>query len=283
MERFDRQIRLFGKDGQKLIGDAKIAIVGLGGLGSHIVQQMAFLGVGNISLIEVKDLDESNMNRLIGAQHTDTIPGTKKIAIAERLVNSINDKIKVTCVDGNLYTEKAFARLKQATHIFGCVDNDLARHVLNEFCLAYNIPLIDLATDVDSGIYGGRIFSSWWKKAGCLICLDLLDSVDILEDSLSKTTKKNMDQIYGISPDNLEERGPSVVTINGVVASLAATEFMVGVTGLREAKRILVYDGSQGRIVMNIDSPRKNCYYCNSIKGKADAVNIERYIAELND
>ncbi|MCH7928165.1 MAG: ThiF family adenylyltransferase, partial [Candidatus Dadabacteria bacterium] len=83
---------------------------------------LAFLGVGSITLIEVEDLDESNMNRLIVAQHTDPISGTKKIAIAKRLINSVDDKIKVHSFEGGLYTEKAFERLKQASQIFGCVD-----------------------------------------------------------------------------------------------------------------------------------------------------------------
>ena len=98
---------------------------------------------------------------------------------------------------------------------------------------------------------------------------------------IQKTSKKNINNIYGISTNDLDNKGPSVVTINGIIASLAATEFMVSVTGLRKVIRNLKYDGNQGRIIMSVDSPRKNCYYCNSIKGKKEAANIERYITEL--
>ena len=58
---------------------------------------------------------------------------------------------------------------------------------------------------------------------------------------------------------------------------------MMGVTSMREAKRNLKYNGNLGVVSINIDSPHENCYYCNSIKGKREAANIERYITELKD
>ena len=79
IDRFDRQIRLFGKEGQERIKNTYITIVGAGGLGSHVIQQLAFLGVGCLSIVDPEDLDETNLNRLIGAHWDDPIPGTKKV------------------------------------------------------------------------------------------------------------------------------------------------------------------------------------------------------------
>jgi len=77
-DRFERQIRLFGEDGQKKIQNASVAIVGAGGLGSHVVQQLGFLGVGSLIIIDPDELEETNRNRLIGVHYDDPIPGTKK-------------------------------------------------------------------------------------------------------------------------------------------------------------------------------------------------------------
>ena len=51
-ERFDRNIRFFGKQGQARLRSASVAIVGVGGLGLHVAQQLAHLGVGALTLID---------------------------------------------------------------------------------------------------------------------------------------------------------------------------------------------------------------------------------------
>src|SRR6266568_7826983 len=66
--RFERQIRLFGKDGQDKLARLRACIVGVGGLGSHLVQQFALLGLGRITVIDPDIVEISNMNRLIGAR-----------------------------------------------------------------------------------------------------------------------------------------------------------------------------------------------------------------------
>ncbi|HEY3373686.1 MAG TPA: ThiF family adenylyltransferase [Candidatus Aquicultor sp.] len=147
-KRYERQIGLFGQEGQAKLKKARVAVVGVGGLGSHVAQQLSFLGVGFLSFIDSDELEEHNLNRLIGARFDDPIPGTKKVDIAQRLVKSIDPSIEVNPLPVELRTLEAFIEVKKADYIFGCVDNDGARLVLNEICCAYQIPYIDLATDV---------------------------------------------------------------------------------------------------------------------------------------
>ena len=63
-KRFDRQILLFGAAGQEKIAAARVAIVGLGGLGSHVAQQLAYLGVRSLVLVDGDCVTRSNLNRL---------------------------------------------------------------------------------------------------------------------------------------------------------------------------------------------------------------------------
>jgi tRNA A37 threonylcarbamoyladenosine dehydratase len=49
--KYSRQMLFFGKSGQDKLGAVKVAVVGIGGIGSHIVQQLAFLGINHICLI----------------------------------------------------------------------------------------------------------------------------------------------------------------------------------------------------------------------------------------
>ena len=74
--RFDRNILFFGKEGQKRLSNASVAVVGVGGLGTHVVQQLALLGVGGLVLIDSEELDDTNRNRYVGVRHDDPVPGT---------------------------------------------------------------------------------------------------------------------------------------------------------------------------------------------------------------
>src|SRR5690349_3153066 len=81
--RFDRQIRLFGSAGQERIRAAKVAVIGIGGLGTHVVQQLSLLGVKDLALVDAQEVDTTNLNRYIGVRHDDPIPGTLKVRIGE--------------------------------------------------------------------------------------------------------------------------------------------------------------------------------------------------------
>src|ERR1700726_3710597 len=108
MTRFDRNIRLFGAEGQQSIRNAKVAIVGVGGLGSHIAQQLALLGVGSIVLIDDEEISISNKNRYIGVYENDPVPGSRKVDLGARLIQNIDSSIRVARVPFNLLSSAAF-------------------------------------------------------------------------------------------------------------------------------------------------------------------------------
>lgn len=284
-DRFDRQIRLFGKEGQARIAATRVAVVGIGGLGSHVVQQLSLLGVGHLALIDSEELDETNLNRLIGARHDDPIPGTPKVAIGERAARAINPGIEIVKVHDSLVSGAAFDAILRAHYVFGCLDSDGGRLVLNELSAAYALPYFDLASDVYPGApptYGGRVCVAWDGK-GCIVCLGLLDIAEAQADLLNQGARRNRDAIYGVQPEALDHRGPSVVSINGVIASLGVTEFMAAVTGLRVPKTLITYYGHMGRIAYSAQGDNgsaNDCYYCQGIRGRGDRLDMQRYVRE---
>jgi len=80
-----------------------------------------------------------------------------------------------------------------------------------------------------------------------------------------------------VMKNELGETGPSVVSINGVVASLAVTEFMLHFTGKRMAQPFLNYMGNRG-IVNKRNKLDDDCYYCNAVRGQGDKANLDRYL-----
>lgn len=282
MERFDRNIRLFGAEGQNRIRVSHVAVIGCGGLGEHVVQQLACLGVGTLTLVDDEDLSETNRNRYVLAHHIDAVPGTHKVDIAERTAALIDPDIVLHPVRAELRSKETFAKLRRADTLFGCLDNDGARLVLNEFALAYEKQYFDLATDVeqeDSLRYGGRV-SLIGRGPGCLVCMGIIDTLGARNELENAAARRDRAAVYGVDELFLDEAGPSVVSINGVVASLAVTEYMVMTTRLREPCRHLNYRCDLGVVTKSNALSQSDCYYCNVVRGTGERAGVERFVRQ---
>jgi hypothetical protein len=262
--RYSRNEALFGPEGQEKIAATKVAIIGLGGLGSHVAQQLAYLGVERQMPVDFDIVTSSSMNRLIGAVYTDVGAQTKKVIVAKRMIEAINPGASIEPVDAKINAEEAEAAIAAADVVFGCLDRDLPRLTLTELCSRHAKPLFDLASDTggegDDLWYGGRVVFA--NGAGCLVCRNLLDQEEMTRDSMSPEQREAHDRIYGVKRGALGDTGPMVVSINGVIASLAVTEFMVFVTGMREPVPHLIYRGHVGTVGRNNDPPERGCYFC---------------------
>lgn len=266
--RFSRNEGLIGALGQAKIAATSVAIVGLGGLGSHIAQQLAYLGVRVFFLIDFDIVTESSLNRLIGAVEADVTNKTPKVDVAERMILGVASSASVALHRRRLTDPEARAAIAAVDMVFGCLDHDRDRLELLEICAAASVRYFDLATDVigdDQSIYGGRVV--FCDGTRCLVCLpELIDQRDLAFSGLSEAQRDADRRIYGVSRDALSGTGPSVVSINGVVASLAVTEFMATVTGLRPAIGQLTYRADRGGVTRSTDVGSPDCYYCHSLR-----------------
>ena len=256
--RYSRNELLFGAEGQAKIAKSKVGIVGLGGLGSHTAQQLAYLGVLDYALVDADDVTESNLNRLIGAVPEDI--GTEKVAIAERMIKGIQPVARVTTITAMVPGDEISDALADRSCIFGCLDHETPRLQLTEFAASRGIVYIDAASDVDDGEFGGRVVVA--RGSGCLHCLDVIDQEELRLEGLTPDQRTAHDEIYGVPQGALDQAGPSVVSVNGVVASLAVTEFMAHTTGLREPVPYLNYRGRFGIVTRPDAKPAPGCPYC---------------------
>ena len=83
------------------------------------------------------------------------------------------------------------------------------------------------------------------------------------------------DALYGVPRDALAHKGPSVAPLNGIIASLAAMEFLLAVTGLAEPRPGLNYVGHAPRLT--IPQPKADCQYC-ATRGLGDTADVDRYL-----
>ncbi|MDE2765548.1 MAG: hypothetical protein OXI25_03845, partial [Chloroflexota bacterium] len=90
--------------------------------------------------------------------------------------------------------------------------------------------------------------------------------------------RRDHEAIYGVPKKDLGDVGPSVVSINGVVASLGITEFMLMASGVRTPNGVLRYHGQRGNVSVVTDDLDPTCYHCSAIRGRGAAADVERYL-----
>lgn len=275
-ERYERQILMFGEAGQRKIEDCHVAVVGVGGIGLQVCQSLAYLGIKRVTLVDDDKLDETNMNRAAGATHSDI--GRYKVDIARDMIVGIRPEAHVATVAMNLRTRVAFEEILRCSVIFGCVDHDGPRLVLNELSQAYEIPLIDVATEILpndlENVFGGRVVVS---RPGdyCLFCADQIDS-EIAKSELESSAVREARHRHGYGLDS-DQPAPAVIALNGVLANAAVIEFLVMETGIREPARRLTYKGMRPIMTNSIDKGKDNCWCC-SLNGTREEANIWRYL-----
>jgi molybdopterin-synthase adenylyltransferase len=263
-DRYARQIALFGQAGQERLADTHIVQLGVGGLGMHMVQQLAYLGIRHWTVADSDTADDSSLNRLVGALPDDV--GTPKVRLAARLIHSVQADADVTPLEIDLPDDEIAAAVHTADLVIGAFDKELPRLAAVELCSLAGIPYVDLATEAISTtpsdvVFGGRVVIAH-DGTGCLDCLNLIDQHELAREQMAPGLRQLHDRQYGISRADLDGSGPSVVTVNGVVASLAATEVMCLLTGLRQPQRQLTYRGDLGTVHRDSSRGRDECPSC---------------------
>lgn len=259
-EAHDRNVRAFGA-GQQRVQQMHVGIVGLGGMGSLVAEQLAHLGVSRITLIDFDELETSNLNRVVGAGRTDI--GAPKVEVAERMIRRINPDIKVEALRGSILKEPIARKVLDCDLLFCCTDSHGSRAVINQLSYQYLIPVIDTGVRIDS--LAGRISSMVGRVQllspglPCLSCSSLLDPEEIRRDFLSDAERKADPYITGHS-----EPQPAVVSINGVVASLAVTMFLSVVAGVPSTGRHLLYLVGESVVRKIGGDPDPKCIICSS-------------------
>lgn len=153
----------------------------------------------------------------------------------------------------SLPSREAFETLHTGDVIFGCLDIDGARLVLNEFALSYRkslfVPASDIEVDTDRH-YGERI-AVIGPQPGCLVCMELLDIAQAQRHLEWEATRRDRARIYGVDMTDLDQVGPLVVPLNGFAVPLAVIEFMTAVTGVPSPKQATTYRGDQGVVTVD--------------------------------
>lgn len=279
-DQFERQIPFLTPEGQARLGQTRVAVVGVGGLGAHVVQQLAYTGVTNLTLIDHDRISRNNLNRLVTAFPGDV--DTLKVEELRRFVLTLHPEAEVRIVRDELRSHAAYAAVKEADYFVGCFDDDGPRFLLAQLAAAYEKPYLDLSSELgaDQTSFGGKLVFSR-PGLGCLICRGLIDDREVREWIETPEERKTRERIYG-QQVRADGSGPSVVALNGVIASLGIMELMLEIAGVRPAHEYRRYAGVHGIVVSptdNLPAP-DTCRICREVRGQGDRAELERFITE---
>ena len=256
-----RHLQIWGRRGQSALRSSSVAVVGVGGTGSHVAIQLAHLGVGNLVLVDPDVVEASNLNRLIGAEHSDV--GRLKVDVIADAVQGIRPEISVLAVAESVVEVDGEA-LADSDLIICCTDGHGSRALLTEMAAQYLVPLIDLGVEVQaagSSTRAGGGVRVVRPGDPCLHCMGILDSALVREEFLTDA-QQNDERERGYLRGS-DEPAPSVVALNGVVASLAVLEALDQLLGLfaRTPSRVLYR--AEARSVTTVEVTRdSSCYVC---------------------
>ena len=235
---FDRNIRAFGEPVQRTIALLRIAVVGAGGTGSAVAEQLVRLGARHMILVDADTLSESNLTRVYG-----TTPGQvgrpKAEVLAEHL-QSIAPDLRCRAIRGMSTSEGVARALTGADLIFGCTDDNAGRLVLSRFSSYYLTPVIDLAVLLSSdsenrleGIHGRVTVMS--PGHACLLCRGRVDTARAAAEAMTPTERDRLAD-EGYAPA-LGQAEPAVVSFTTITAALAVSELLERLIGYGDLSR----------------------------------------------
>src|SRR6267154_633550 len=144
--RHDRQIRAFGEEGQRLISRLKVGVIGLGGIGSIVTEQLARVGVRDFILVDDDRIEDSNVSRIFCSSPKDV--GAEKVEVIGACIKELGvNRLKL--IAKSAVSQNVLMALRNRDLLLSCVDNDRTRAILNRFAHQYLIPLIDHGTRLD--------------------------------------------------------------------------------------------------------------------------------------
>lgn len=258
--RFDRQVRAFGSEGQKRLAGLRVGIVGLGGTGSQVAQQLAYLGVGEYLLIDHDTIELTNLNRVVGGLPGDAGVG-KKVDVARRMIQSIRPEAVIHSLDADVTVEAVARKLAHMDLVFNCTDNHASRHVVNQLAYQYLVPAIDLGVAItvsDNGTNFGGHVQMLSPTLPCLWCSNHLDARRVREE-LMTIGQRAIDPYFQGDGGAVQ---PAVISINGTIASVAVTMMLAAVVGIPSKPRYLAYDGGRGRMNALAVAANPECPFC---------------------
>ncbi|ODA39947.1 HesA/MoeB/ThiF family protein [Desulfosporosinus sp. BG] len=204
--RYGRNKKTLSDEDQLKLATSCVAIVGCGGLGGYIAEELARIGVGRLVLIDGDRLEVSNLNRQIMA--TELNIGQWKVEAARDRLHSVNSEVNVEVVRGWFEEDKGPELFQKVDLVCDALDSREARVVLERVCHEMNLPLVFAS------------IAGWFGQIGVSLPGDF-----------------SVSRLFGRGEQGVENAWGNPAFTPAVLASLSVVEAVKLVVGLKPSLR----------------------------------------------
>ncbi len=223
---YDRQIRAFGSAGQRTLAQLRVGVVGAGGTGSAVIEQLIRLGVREIVSIDDDVITSTNVSRVYGSSVSDE--GRLKVKVTEDNAVRIGLGTSLTPYEGRISRRAQLEKLRHCDVVFGCTDDHTGRWNLSPLAFYYLIPIIDLGVAIDASEERVRSITGrvTYVVPGepCLVCRGEVDPDRVRDEAYEPEERERLaGEGYA---QGLGEPDPSVVAYTTMVASWGVADLL---------------------------------------------------------
>ncbi|MBN2973524.1 ThiF family adenylyltransferase [Roseomonas aeriglobus] len=280
---FDRNVRAFGPDIQHVLGDLRVAIVGAGGTGSAVAEQLVRLGVRHLLLVDSDILSASNVTRVFGSTPREV--GQPKVDVLRAHLMRIAPDLICSTIQGMVTVQSVAQALRSSDIVFGCTDDNAGRLVLSRLATFLLTPVIDVGVLLSSDSAGvligidGRV-TTLTPGAACLVCRNRVDMARAAAEMRTPEERQRLaDEGYAPALGQVE---PAVVAFTTAVAAAAVNELLDRLIGYGPPERPneTLLRLHEREISTNSAAPRPR-HYCDMAQGKWGAGDEEPFLGQL--
>ena len=239
---FDRQVQAFGEEGQIRLSRTRVGIVGVGGTGSAVAEQLARIGVQDFALVDCDSFSASNVTRMYGTfsskkrrwwwPYSDNQSKGRKVDIIAQHLTHIGSNVRVRTMFDSVVVDVGARTLLDRDVIFLCTDEHWGRAIVNEIAYQYMIPTINLGMSIrtkDGSIATAAGGVDVLRPGNaCLWCSQFLSADRIAAESIPVAERRS--RLLDGYVEDIDTPAPSVISITTTLAGLAVTQFLQLVT-----------------------------------------------------
>jgi hypothetical protein len=237
-----RTVSAWGLEHQANLARLHVGVVGLGSVGSIVVETLARIGVQNVTVLDFDEVERLNLDRILGALKSDARLHRLKTFVAARLFRASATAFepRVREVAASVVEPEGYAAALNCDVLFSCVDRPWARSVLNHIAYAHLIPVIDggIIVRVPRGKFKGAEWSlrTVGPSRACLACVGQYASelVSVEQAGLLDTPS----YIQQLDEGHPLRRNENIFPFSLNLASFEVLQLVALVTGLKQMHEI---------------------------------------------
>jgi molybdopterin/thiamine biosynthesis adenylyltransferase len=208
-DRYHRQSLITWWD-QERLSAASVLVVGAGALGNELVKNLALIGVGQVLVVDMDRVENSNLARCVFFRPEDE--GLAKASVLARRAGDLNTDVEITAIVGDVRTTVGLAVFAEVDVVLGGLDNREARLFVNQACWKTGTPWVDGAIE---GLLGlARVFVP--PDSACYECTLSARDHELIAARRTCALLSREQMLVG--------RTPTTATTSSVIAGIQAQE-----------------------------------------------------------